>query len=724
MSLSRRRFIRNVSVAGGALTLGFNLSGCSEQPLLSVVEGSFQPNAFLSIDETGEVLVQIHKAEMGQGVLTGIVTLIAEELEVDPARVRYEMAPVHPAYNDPVYRLQLTGGSNSIAGSYDVLRQVGATARETLLQAASTDSGKAVALLTAENGAVTSSDGSYHASYGSLVSTARKLAVPERVSLKPRDQFKLIGRYSKRVDAQSKSDGSARFGIDAQPDNCAVAIVLHCPHFGGKLLDFDAGEALKHPGVIDIFAIDEGVAVVAEGYWPARKAGEKVKARFQPAEGALQSSEDIREAMDQAFDQAKFRSVRKDKPGSSPIAGKQVQASYHLPFLAHATMEPQNATAWVRDGSCDVWVGSQSPDICKAEVVRLLGLSPESVRIHNQLLGGGFGRRMAPDTVLEAASISARVKRPVKVIWSREDDTQHDFYRPAMSGRLQATVASNGDVSQWQHRVVGPSLYQQIVPQFSVALVPSWVPDAIPRFAGDWIARTGPAAVEGAKEIPYRFDGVDVQFSNFQTPLPVGFWRSVGHSHTAFVVESFIDELAHQSELDPVAFRLRHLAPDSRHHRVLTAVAELAGWGNATDGHYQGVALHESFDSVVAEIAQVSLRDGKPKLERFFCAVDCGQVVNPDIVRDQMEGGIVFGLTAALHGEITVQDGAVQQGNFHDYPLLRHNEMPEVEVLILDSDAHPTGVGEPGTPPAAPALANAIFAATGERHRELPLRLG
>ncbi|MEH6583616.1 MAG: molybdopterin cofactor-binding domain-containing protein [Halioglobus sp.] len=724
MSLSRRQFIRNVSVAGGALTLGFNLSGCSEQPLVSVSEGSFQPSAFLSIDETGEVLVQIHKAEMGQGVVTGIVTLIAEELEVDPARVRYEMAPVHPAYNDPDYGLQITGGSNSITGSYDILRQVGATARETLLQAASIDSGQDQAQLSAENGAITSTDGSYHATYGALVRTARTLSVPERVSLKTRDQFKLIGRYEKRVDSQSKSDGTARFGIDAQPDNCAVAIVLHCPHFGGKLLDFDAEEARGHPGVIDIFAIDEGVAVVAEGYWPARKAGEKVKARFDAPEGVLQSSEDIRQAMDQAFDQAKFRSVRKDAPRSSPVPGKQLEASYHLPFLAHATMEPQNATAWVQDTSCDVWVGSQSPDISKAATARLLGMPSESVHIHNQLLGGGFGRRIAPDTVLEAVAISAKLKRPVKVIWSREDDTRHDFYRPAMAGRLQATVAPNGDVSQWQHRVVGPSLYQQIVPQFSVAIIPAWVPDAIPRFAGDWIARTGPAAVEGAKEIPYEFDGVDVQFSNFQTPIPVGYWRSVGHSHTAFVVESFIDELAHQSELDPVAFRLRHLAPDGRHHRVLSAVAELAGWGKASEGHYQGVALHESFDSVVAEIAEVSLLDGKPKLERFFCAVDCGQVVNPDIVRDQMEGGIVFALTAALHGEITVQDGAVQQGNFHDYPLLRHNEMPEVEVLILDSDAHPTGVGEPGTPPAAPALANAIFAATGQRHRELPLRLG
>jgi len=723
MKLSRRQFIRNVSITGGALSIGFTLSGCSSDELPTFDGSAFSPNAFLTVSESGNVVVHVHKAEMGQGVITGIITLIAEELEVEPTAVEYEFAPVHAAYSDPESGLQITGGSASIRVYYDILRQAGASARATLVRAASLESGIPEAQLYAENARVRSRDNSYSASYGELVATARSVAVPEEVSLKSPDQFKLIGRFDTRLDSVGKVNGSAVFGIDMEPENALVAVLVRCPHFGGTLDRFSTEEALQHPGVVDIFQLENSIAVIAEGYWPALKASEKLEASFSPADNNLRSTKDIEQAMDAAFDSGDFVSVREEGEPATQGAGTLVEASYHVPFLAHATMEPQNATAHVTPSSCDIWVGSQSPDIARDIAARILDRPRESVVVHNCLMGGGFGRRASADNVAEAVAIAARLKQPVKVIWTREDDMRHDFYRPITAGRLSARIMDSGEIASWRHRIVGPSINQQMFPVLGKTMLPSWAPTGVLSIAGDWIAKDDFSSVEGAKELPYQFDAINVAYHNLQVPVPLGYWRSVGHSHSAFIVESFIDELAHAAQTDPLAFRRQYLPEGSRHRRVLDAVAKISRWGSLPHGRFHGIAVHESFGTVVAEVAEISLSGNSFTIEKYYCAVECGQVVNPDIVRDQMESGIAFALTAALYGEITLENGAVKQSNFNDYQILRHNEMPEVEVVIVDSSAAPSGVGEPGTPPAAPALANAIFSATGKRLRRLPLRL-
>jgi CO/xanthine dehydrogenase Mo-binding subunit len=719
---TRRQFIRNVSLAGGALTLGFQLTGCSDKPLQLGNATDFRPNAFLRIDSDGIVTLQIPKAEMGQGVVTGMVTLVAEELEVDPATIRYEMAPAHSAFADPEMRLQITGGSASIRVYYELLRQVGAAARETLVAAAMLKTGLAREALHASDGSVFSTDGQIRLSYAELVPAARTLPVPADLALKPAAEFRLIGRYEQRVDAQSKSDGTAQFGIDVAPEGCLTAVLLRCPWFDGTVESFDAKEALAMPGVVAVFATEHGVAVVAEGYWIARQASAKVDVRFsQPAPG-LRDSAAIASAMTAALDGDDFASVRDDS-GPNAEAGELIQARYEVPFLAHAPMEPLNATCRLTPGGCEVWVGTQAPDVAQDTASRVLGVPREAVVIHNQFLGGGFGRRAAADNVAEVVAIARELERPVKLVWSREDDIRHDWYRPAMAGQIQARVGPDGAISHWRHRIVGPSINQQVIPVLAGAMLPQWVPGGARRLAGSAVARKDFASVEGAKELPYLFDGISVQYRNLPVPVPLGYWRSVGHSHTAFVVESFVDELAHAAGTCPLAFRRRYLPPDAPERRVLDAVAKAANWGNTAPGRFQGLAVHASFHSVVAEVVEVSLVDGKPRLEHVYCAVDCGQVINPDIVRDQMIGGIVFALSAALYGEITLKNGAVEQGNYHDYPVLRQNEVPPMTVVLVDSDAPPTGVGEPGTPPAAPALANALFAATGVRQRRLPLQL-
>jgi isoquinoline 1-oxidoreductase subunit beta len=719
MSLSRRDFIRNLSIAGGGLTLGFTLTAASSD----APARSLEPNAFLRITPQGDVIVQIHKVEMGQGTVTGLVTLIAEELEVDPATVQYEMAQVNKAFRDPQYYVQITGGSNAIRLNYTSLRETGAIARTMLLTAASEQSGRAPGELYCEQGTVRSRDGQVALSYGELAPAAALLKAPKSVSLKDPGQFKLIGRQNGRLDNQPKVDGSAPFGIDAPVPDALVAVVVRPPVAQGQLTSFNADKAQAQPGVADIVAIDSGVAVVASNYWRARKAAELVEIEWQASESILTDSTAIDVALSVALDGDEFADIRKDgeRPPGEPH--HLLLADYSVPFLAHATMEPMNATVDPDPDNPQVWVGTQAPDLAAIFAARGLGVDSGSVRINNQFLGGGFGRRAIPDHVYEAAQVARAIGKPVKLVWSREDDTRHDFYRPPMKSRLRGRLDSAGRVQSWSHRLAGPSLMQSYISDIAPAMMPRWVPDFLLDIGSDIAGKSDDMSVEGAKELPYDFGYIKVAYRNVQTPVPIGAWRSVGHSHTAFVVESFVDELADAAGEDPVAFRRGYLPADSRHRQVLDRVARISNWGQAPEGHFQGVAVHESFQSVVAEVIEISLRDGKPRLEKAFCAVHCGTVVNPDIVRQQMEGGMLFGLTAALKSEITLENGAVVQGNFDDYPMLRMNETPEIEVAIIDSDDPPTGVGEPATPPAPAALGNAIFAATGQRLRTLPFRL-
>ena len=464
--------------------------------------------------------------------------------------------------------------------------------------------------------------------------------------------------------------------------------------------------------------------MVARNYWRARKAAEAVETNWQTSDAPLQSSHAIDQAFTRALDGDEYEVVREDGNKPASLSGNTLAVEYNAPFVAHATMEPQNATARpTPDGGIEVWVGNQAPDVAQAYAARGYDVSEDKVVIHNTFLGGGFGRRAASDNVYEVAQITARIKKPVKLVWSREDDMRHDFYRPVMKSRLTASVSAGGEVESYTHQIVAPSVTQKIMSHFLEAALPPWMPHGIKQAMGDFSADTDHASIEGVEDTSYSFNHFRVQYTNLQTVMPLGFWRSVGHSQNAFVIESFVDELAHAAGRDPVEFRRAHLPEDSRHRAVLDKVVAMADWDNPAPGRYLGVAVHESFFSVVAEVAELSMENGQPKLEKMYCAIDCGTVVNPDIVKSQMESGIIFGLTAALKGKITVKDGAVEQSNFHDYQMLRMNETPEIEVAIIDSDAAPTGVGEPGTPPAAPALGNALFAATGKRQRDLPLQM-
>ncbi len=716
--LSRRAFIRNVSVAGSGLVLGFGLGASGDAGAEDLT-----PNAFLRITPDGEILLQVHKAEMGQGTLTGIVTIVAEELEVDPGTISWAFAPPATAFRDPEMRMQITGGSSSVRASYTMLRETGAAARHMLLAAASQRSGVASERLACRDGRVASADGSVDYSYAELASAAAKLRVPDSPALKSPADFSRIGHFDSRLDSPQKVNGGARYGIDATPEGVQVAVVVRPPVAQGEMTGYSADAAKAMPGVSAVVAIDSGVAVVASNYWRARKAAEKVELQWRASESALLDSKAIDAALAEALADGDFHEVRDD--GDTPRAevGRALEAEYSVPFLAHAAMEPLNCTVVPGDGSAEIWVGTQAPDLAAQFAARALGVDEDAITLHNQFLGGGFGRRLFPDNVFEAAQIARAINGPVKLVWSREDDTRHDYYRPPAKSRLRAQL-DGARVASWDHRIASPSVLQSAIGGIAPDMAPAWVPDALIEFGASVIGNYDFLSVEGAKGLPYGFDHVRVSYSNVETPVRLGVWRSVGHSFTAFAVESFIDELAHAAGEDPLEFRRRHLPADGRHRQVLDAVAGLANWGNPPAGHFQGLAVHESFETVVAEVVEISMQGGLPKLENVYCAVHCGTVVNPDIVRAQMESGIVFGLTAALKGRIDFVDGAVQQGNFHDYQALRMNESPEITVAIVASDAPPTGVGEPGTPPAAPALGNAIFAATGKRLRELPFEPG
>ncbi|ROS04651.1 isoquinoline 1-oxidoreductase/isoquinoline 1-oxidoreductase beta subunit [Sinobacterium caligoides] len=722
MRTTRRGLIKSMLVTGTGLSLGVHLTGCggSSDQYSHGKKGDFLPNAFLSISPSGEVGLQIHRAEMGQGITTGFAQIVGEELDFDPRQIKIEFAGIHPEFQDPDVGLQFTGGSNSVAGNYLLLREAGATARHLLLQAAAKALSADISALSTRDGKV------YHETqslaYGRLVALAAKLPLPDRVPLKPSSTFKYIGQSIGRVDAQQKVDGSAQFGIDVVQQNMLTAVLLRSPSIGGLLIDYDAAEALRVNGVKHVVRVGEAVAVVATGYWPARKAAGLVSANWDESAGKGVSTDVIFVEQQRLLTADEAEVVREE---GEPFIGSNtitLTASYRAPHLAHATMEPMNAVADYRDGQVRVWAGNQGPDIARDMVARALELDREQVEIFTCLLGGGFGRRVVPDYMVEAALVSKAVQNPVKLIWSREDDMANDYYRPSHSSRLTAKVSDSGKLS-WTHRLVGPSLYRQQLPTSMQAVLPSWAPEAASNSVGAMMASKDPTSIEGAASLPYQFEHIDVSYVEHTPDVPIGFWRSVGHSQNAFVVESFIDEVANKLKQDPLSFRLAHLEAQSKHAKLLQRVQQMSNWGRQPDDVFQGVAVHESFGTVVAEVVNISMAGEKVSVEEVFCIVDCGRAINPDLVVTQMQSAIIFALTAAFYGEITIKDGTIQQSNFHDYPMLRMNEVPTITVEIMPSSAAPTGVGEPGVPPLAPALANALYAATGERHRTLPIRL-
>lgn len=719
MSVSRRNFIKGSALLGGSLVVGVSLTGCGPTPLPHAAAGDLQPNAFIQLTPQGDFIMQLHKVEMGQGTHTGLATLVAEELNMPPEMLRIEHAQFHPDFIDPDFYVMLTGGSSSVRTSFTPLREAAAMLSQLLRQAAAEQQGVGIEQVQLRDGSLYVGD--KQIAPGSLVEMARQLPQPETLELKPATEFRFIGKQNTRLDAHSKSTGTATFGIDAQYPGALSAVLLRCPHFGGSLKGFDASAAEGSPGLVQVLEVDGAVAVLADNYWHARQAANKIQLDWDKGPLAGVSSDALR-AQRHELAKTEEGKVVEELGEASAATGERFEVMYDVPYLAHATMEPMNALAVPTENGLEIWSGMQGVQLAVDAVARATGLEKSQIQVHNHFLGGGFGRRIQNDYVVEAARIAQLSGKPVRLIWSREDDTRHDYYRPNSSALMAATV--DGDtVSSLQIKAVAPSIFGQFLPLMTRSLLPAWLPGGVHETIGDMAAGSDPAATEGLIHSPYQFPYKRSNYVMQELTAPLGYWRSVGHSQNAFFIEGFIDELAHRTGRNPLDFRLANMDKASRHYRVLSEVAKRADWGNPPAGQFQGLAVHESFGSVVAEVVTVSVDGGQLKVHKVVCAVDCGMVVNPEIVVAQMESGIIFGLTAALKGEITLQDGAVQQSNFHDYGMLRMPETPEIEVHLLASTNPPSGVGEPGTPPIAPALANAIFAATGQRLRQLPLRL-
>ena len=720
MSLSRRNFIKSTALLGGGLAIGFNLSGCSKAPPYPNMDATaLQPNAYLQVTASGEVVLQLHKVEMGQGVFTGLTTLAAEELKMDPALITVQHAEFHPDFRDPEFYVMITGGSSSLRLSYQTLREAAATVAAMLIAAAAQQLNVAESSLNLHDGKIIHAQGEL--GFADVIVRARGMSAPSVVTLTSPQDFQYIGKYDQRLDARAKVTGSSQFGLDVQYPNALSAVLLRSPDFGGKAKSFDAIAALAKSGVRSVINVDGAIAVIADTYWQARQAASAVKVEWENGPLAGVNSDALRAERHSLLATESGKNVEEIGEPSA-ASGELFDALYDVPYLAHATMEPMNALAVVTSDSIEVWTGNQAPDIALSAIADATGFSREQIRIHNQMLGGGFGRRILPDYLVEAARVAQLSGHPIKLVWSREDDMRGDFYRPNSSVKMSATLEANV-VTSLQAKVAAPSIMGQFVGEVSNTLLPQWIPDGLHGKLAGLAASSDPAATEGLIETGYQFPYMRTDYIVQETSIPIGYWRSVGHSQNAFFMESFIDELAVKTGQDALQFRLNHLPVDSRRRKVLQEVADKAGWGSPAAGQFQGLAVHESFHTMVAQIVSVSIEDKKIKVHKVVCVVDCGVAVNPDIVRGQMEGGIVFALTAALKGNISVVDGAVQQSNFHNYELLRMNETPEIEVHILESAEAPTGVGEPGVPPLAPALANAVYAASGQRLRQLPLKL-
>jgi len=690
--IDRRDFIKIGAVAGTGLLLGVRLParGESAAPVVSL-----QPNAFLRVDLNGDVTIWLGRSDMGQGVRTALPMIVADELDADWSRVRVVQADAHPTK----YGRMMTVGSTSVRnGAWMPLRRAGASAREMLVAAAAARWGVAAEECTTAKGRVTHRASGRSIGYGELADAAAALPVPAEPRLKDPSRFTLIGTRVPLLDTRDKVSGKAVYGADVRVPGMLFATVLHPPVFGAKVASLDDSKARSVPGVRHVVQVSQGVAVVADNTWAALRGARALSVQWDNGSFAMSTPDIFAHFAKLAEGPGAVARRKGDPDGAIAAAGRKVEATYEAPYLAHATMEPMNCTAWVRRDRCEIWVPTQNPQGTQTAAARLTGLSPDAVTVHVTYLGCGWGRRSRTDFVQDAVETSMKVGAPVQVLWTREEDMQHDFYRPAAHLRLEGALDSRGDPSALRVKIVAQGI------------------------SGGRDAIDGPA-VAGIGDMHYAIPNVLVEYARAELPVPVGYWRSVGPSQNTFVLESFVDELAHLAGRDPFEFRRELLAGHPRLRHVLEVAAEEAKWGTKPPaGRARGIAVVEDKGGLVAEVAEVSLDNGKVRVHRVTCAADCGQIIHPGIVEAQMVGSVVAGLSAALYGEITIERGRAKQGNFHDYPLLRIGEMPEVTVHIVKSREEPGGVGEPGVPPIAPAVANALFALTGKRVRRLPIR--
>lgn len=704
---------RDILKAGAALTIAFWLPDKGGEARAGGTGATLAPNAFVRIGEDGTVTVISKHVEMGQGAYTGLATLVAEELDADWKQIKVEGAPANPKlYNNLNFGpVQGTGGSSSIANSYDQLRQAGATARAMLITAAAQRWSVPASEIAVSAGQVMHQASKQQAGFGELVADAVKLPVPTDVKTKP-GNFTFIGKNASRVDSRAKSTGTAMFTQDVKLPGMLTAVVAHPPRFGAKLKSFDAAQAKAVKGVKSVVAFEtplrSGVAVLATDFWAAKQARDLLTIEWDESAAYKGNSADLFKEYRELAQQP-GASARKDGDVDQAFASaaQTLEATYEFPYLAHASMEPLNCVVRLGAGECEVWNGEQFQSIDQGMLAQMLKIPPEKISLHMLYAGGSFGRRANPfaDYVLEAASIAkaANLPVPVKMVWTREEDTRAGFYRPLFVHVMKAGLDQGGRVIAWQNRIVGQSI-----------------------LAGTAFAAAGPidsASVEGSNNLPYSIPNLSVELHTTQVPVPVQWWRAVGSTHTAFATECFLDDIARATKQDPYALRRALLSEKhARHRAVLDLVANKSGWQKPRPkDEVWGLALHESFNTVVAQVAQLKRTPDGLKLAKVVCAVDCGVAVNPNIVAMQMESGIGFGLAAALSGAVTLKDGKVEQGNFDDYPVLRMNQMPAIDVHIVPSTHKPTGVGEPGTPVIAPALANALAVANGKPVRSLPL---
>lgn len=714
-NLSRRGFLQGAA----GLTLGLALPGVGLAARPGAAAASFEPTPFLRIGADNTVTVISKHLEMGQGTYTGLATIVAEELDAAWAQVKVEGAPADAKrYKNLAFGAQGTGGSTAMANSWGQMRETGATARAMLVSAAAKRWQVPAAEITVAEGVLRHAASGRQATFGELAEAASREAVPTTITLKDPKDFRLIGRRAPRKDSAAKTDGSAQFTQDVHLPGMLVAVVAHAPRFGGQVKAFDASRAKAVKGVVDVVAIPGGVAVLARDTWSARKGRDALGVEWDDSAAfKLGSDEILARYRELAARPGLVARSDGDTAGAFAGAARVVSASYDFPYLAHAAMEPMNCVVQRTDDGLEVWNGEQFQTVDQATLAAMFGLPPEKVKINMLYAGGSFGRRACTqsDYLREAAAIvkASGTRAPVKLVWMREDDMKAGYYRPLFHHRIEAALDADGSIRGWRHRLVGQSIIAGSA--FEPAMVKNGI-DAV--------------SVEGAANLPYAIPNLQVEL---HTPtdikVPVLWWRSVGSTHTAYSTETFLDRLAAESKQDPVALRLKLLGKHPRHTAVLRLAAEKAGWGQPLaagkpgERRGRGVAVHESFHSFVAQVAEVTVKaDGSVKVDRIVSAVDCGLAINPDNVRAQVEGSVGFALSAALHGEITLKDGVVEQGNFGDYAPIRIDEMPKVEVHIVQSAENPTGIGEPGVPPVAPAVANAIAAATGRWLTRLPFQ--